>query len=163
MSEHDHGTVADLIDWATSHPDVRGEATAPLTLEGVEVTVGITPRSLHTEWVPEANASAVYMLPQVRVSLGYKHEIRSNVDPARYQDVVDALVAEHRPGHVAALRGVERALRAQRAADVNLTLAQEASGDAIRAALAAGVTVAVLVDRTGLSESRIYQIRDRRR
>jgi uncharacterized protein YggE len=41
--------------------------------------------------------------------------------------------------------------------------AQEAQADAIREAITAGVTTAELIATTGLSQGRIYQIRDRRR
>jgi hypothetical protein len=165
MSEHDHDTVADLIDWAAAHPDARWEATAPLMLdEGVQVTVGITPRSLHTEWVPEANASSAHMLPRVRVSMpGAEDAMAGPVDPGRYQAVIDELVAGLRPTQIVALRAVERSLRRQREAELDLAAAQAEFGDTIRSALAAGVKVPALATATDLSESRIYQIRDRRR
>lgn len=63
----------------------------------------------------------------------------------------------------AALRVVERATRARQRADADRAEAMERQATAIRAAIAAGVTITQLVEVTGLSRERVYQIRDHRR
>lgn len=61
------------------------------------------------------------------------------------------------------LAAVRRELAAERAARDNAESARVARDDAIRAALASGMSVAELVDATGLHRQRVYQIRDGRR
>jgi hypothetical protein len=63
----------------------------------------------------------------------------------------------------AALRDVERATKARQRADTDRAEAMERQANAIRAAIAAGVTITQLVEATGLSRERVYQIRDHRR
>lgn len=63
----------------------------------------------------------------------------------------------------AALRDVERATRARRRADADAADAMERQAIAIRSAIAAGVSVSEIVQVTGLSRERVYQIRDGRR
>lgn len=63
----------------------------------------------------------------------------------------------------AALRDVERATKARQRADTDATQAQERQAQAIRAALTAGASVADIARITGLTNQRIYQIRDHTR
>jgi len=63
----------------------------------------------------------------------------------------------------AALTEVRAASSRVAALGVELEAATEARDDAIRDALATGATVAGIVEATGLSRARVYQIRDRRR
>ncbi len=63
----------------------------------------------------------------------------------------------------AALRAVRTATNRRQRADTAAQEAQEAQAASIRDAITAGVTTAELMATTGLSQGRIYQIRDRRR
>lgn len=58
---------------------------------------------------------------------------------------------------------ITEAVRAHEAAMREAAEAEVRRDDAIREALADGVSVAHLVELTGLTRARIYQIRDRRR
>ena len=62
-----------------------------------------------------------------------------------------------------ALTEVSNAANTVRAANEALTVAQGARDQAVRAALAAGVSVKDLGPASGLSKERVYQIRDSRR
>lgn len=63
----------------------------------------------------------------------------------------------------AALRDVERATKARQRADCDATQAQERQATTIRVALTAGATVTDIARITGLTNQRIYQIRDHTR
>jgi len=62
-----------------------------------------------------------------------------------------------------ALRLVERKAQWRKALDEQMAEADQEFGDLIRMSLVNGATVAQLVEKTGLSRARIYQIRDGRR